>query len=113
MMQQVTDAALEKIALAFHLVADYPTPKVDVRGVVLNETKQILLVKERLDGKWTIPGGWAEIGISPKENLLKEMKEETGLEVNADRLLAVFNKRCHPHPRSRITFTKWFFNVLK
>ena len=40
---------------------DYPTPKVDIRGLVLNEAKEILLVKEKLDGKWALPGGWGDI----------------------------------------------------
>ena len=43
---------------------DYPTVKVDVRGFVLNERNEILLAKERVDGKWTIPGGWADIGYT-------------------------------------------------
>lgn len=98
LMQQLTQEPLEEIKSAFREIVEYPTPNVDVRGVVLNEKNQILLVKEVLDGKWTIPGGWCEIGLSPKENLIKEMKEETGLDVNVERLLAIFDKRCHPHP---------------
>lgn len=98
LMEQLSNEPLENIKGAFKDIVEYPTPNVDVRGVVLNEKQQVLLVKERLDGKWTIPGGWAEIGLSPKENIVKEMKEETGLTVNAERLLAVFDKKCHPHP---------------
>jgi ADP-ribose pyrophosphatase YjhB (NUDIX family) len=98
LMEQLSHAPIEKIEGAFNDSVVYPTPNVDVRGLVLNEKKQVLLVKERLDGKWTIPGGWAEIGRSPKENIVKEMKEETGLTVNVERLLAVFDKKCHPHP---------------
>lgn len=77
---------------------DYPTPKVDVRGLVLNEKKEILLAREMADGKWTLPGGWADIGYSAAQVIEKECREETGLEVTATRLLAVFDKRCHPHP---------------
>jgi ADP-ribose pyrophosphatase YjhB (NUDIX family) len=77
---------------------DYPTPKVDVRGLVLNEAGEILMVKEMTDGKWTLPGGWADIGLSPSEVIVKEFREETGLTVKATQLLAVFDKKCHPHP---------------
>lgn len=77
---------------------DYPTPKVDVRGLLLNEKGEVLLCREMADGKWTLPGGWADIGFSPGEVIEKEFREETGLAVKATRLLAVFDKRCHPHP---------------
>lgn len=77
---------------------DYPTPKVDVRGLALNKKGEILMVKEMADGKWTLPGGWADIGLSPAEVIEKEFREETGLTVKATQLLAVFDKKCHPHP---------------
>lgn len=77
---------------------DYPTPKVDVRGFLLNDKNEILMVQEKCDMKWTIPGGWCEVGISPKENILKEMEEETGLDVQVNRVLAIFDKSKHPHP---------------
>ena len=53
---------------------DYPTVKVDVRGFVLNDTHEILMAKEQVDGKWTIPGGWADIGYTPSEVVLKEIE---------------------------------------
>jgi len=83
----------------FHApIKDYPTPKVDVRGLLLNKAGEILLAREMADGKWTLPGGWADIGLSPSEVVVKEFREETGLNVKATRLLAVFDKKCHPHP---------------
>ena len=66
--------------------------------MLLNEAGEILLAKEMADGKWTLPGGWADIGLSPGEVVVKEFREETGLAVKATRLLAVFDKKCHPHP---------------
>ena len=60
---------------------------------------EILLVKEKNDqGKWTLPGGWADVGYSPFEVAMKEAEEETGLRVRAVRLLALYDKRKHPHP---------------
>ncbi len=77
---------------------DYPTVKVDVRGFVLNSANEILMAKEQVDGKWTIPGGWADIGYTPSEAVVKEIEEETGLRCSVDRLLAVYDKRMHAHP---------------
>ena len=77
---------------------DYPTAKVDIRGMLLSPEKKILLVRESADGKWSLPGGWGDIGFSPKETIIKEFKEETGLDVNPKHLLAVFDKKMHPHP---------------
>jgi len=55
----------------------YATPKVDVRGVVFREDK-LLLVRERSDGRWTLPGGWADVCASPAENVVREVQEESG-----------------------------------
>jgi len=112
LMQQLANEPIEEIKGAFREIVEYPTPNVDVRGVVLNEKQQILLVKEAMDGKWTIPGGWAEIGLTPKENLIKEMMEETGLNVKVERLIAIFDKRCHPHPPQSHYVYKLVFQCL-
>lgn len=77
---------------------DYPTPKVDVRGFVLNERDEILMAQESVDSKWTIPGGWADIGNTPTEVAVKEIKEETGLDAEIVRLLAIYDKQRHKHP---------------
>src|SRR3954463_7837367 len=77
---------------------DYPTAKVDIRGLAISADSKVLLVQESVDGKWALPGGWGDIGYTPKETIIKEFKEETGLTVSADRLLAVFDKRMHAHP---------------
>jgi ADP-ribose pyrophosphatase YjhB (NUDIX family) len=90
-------------------VKDYPTPKVDVRGLILNEAREVLLVKESLDGKWSLPGGWAEVGFSPSEVIRKEIKEETGLDATVVRLLAVYDKKCHPHPPQPLYVYKLVF----
>ncbi|TDE11013.1 NUDIX hydrolase [Dyadobacter psychrotolerans] len=77
----------------------YQTPKVDIRAVVLNASNELLMVQEKVDeNRWSLPGGWADIGYTPFEVAEKEVFEETGLEVKATRLLAVFDKKMHPHP---------------
>jgi len=89
---------LEDLKFTFPMVKDYPTAKVDIRGLAVSDDQKILLVKESIDGKWSLPGGWADVGHSPKETIVKEFKEETGLDVVPERLLAVFDKKMHPHP---------------
>lgn len=74
----------------------YATPKVDVRGVVFRDDT-ILLVRERSDGKWTLPGGWADVNESPAENVVREIFEESGFQTRVLKLLAVFDRSKHPH----------------
>jgi ADP-ribose pyrophosphatase YjhB (NUDIX family) len=98
MMAMATDFSLKKLSLYFNSEKEYITPKVDIRAVVFNDQDEILLVKEKADGKWSLPGGWADIGQSPTETAVKEVLEETGFTVKPVKLLAVLDKRCHPHP---------------
>lgn len=99
LLQEISDAPFEKIFHAFTFETGYQTPKVDIRGVVFNGTDEILLVSEKLDGgKWTLPGGWADVGLTPFEVAAKEVKEESGLLVEPVRLLALLDKRKHYHP---------------
>ena len=76
----------------------YATPKIDVRGVVFDDQGRLLMVRERSDGLWTLPGGWADVGVSPAENVVREIREEAGLEARAVKLLAVYDRNKHPHP---------------
>jgi ADP-ribose pyrophosphatase YjhB (NUDIX family) len=76
--------------------AGYATPKVDVRGAVFRDGK-ILLVQERSDGLWTLPGGWADVGDSPAEAVVREVREESGFEARATKLLALLDRNRHGH----------------
>jgi ADP-ribose pyrophosphatase YjhB (NUDIX family) len=75
----------------------YATPKVDVRGVVFREGR-LLFVKELDDGLWSLPGGWADVGESPKEAVVREVLEEAGYTTHAVKLLALYDRNKHPHP---------------
>jgi ADP-ribose pyrophosphatase YjhB (NUDIX family) len=86
----------------------YVTPKVDVRAAVFDGDR-VLLVREVSDGRWSLPGGWADVGESPAEVAAREVREETGLEVRVTRLLAVLDKRKHPHPPQLWYAYKLFF----
>ncbi len=99
LLRELTDEPFEKIIRMFASEEGYQTPKVDIRAVVFREGPEILLVREKIDGgKWTLPGGWADIGYTPFEVAAKEAFEETGLIVKPLRLLALFDKRKHSHP---------------
>lgn len=96
-MDTYTFAGVEKINLSFANETGYATPKVDIRGVVF-ENEKILLVREKADGAWALPGGWADIGYSPSEVAVKEIKEESGFVSVPVKLLAVLDKKFHAHP---------------
>ena len=98
LMAEVSGRPLYQLHDFFVPENDYPTPKVDVRGFILNEKDEILMAQESVDGKWTIPGGWADIGHAPSEVVVKEIREETGMEAEIVRLLAVYDKQRHAHP---------------
>lgn len=111
-MADLTDTDFPKVEALFANETGYQTPKVDVRAVVFEEGK-ILMVRETIDGCWTLPGGWADVGYTPAEVAVKETREEAGLEVEPVRLLAVLDKKCHPHPPSPYHTYKIFIHCRK
>jgi ADP-ribose pyrophosphatase YjhB (NUDIX family) len=99
LMAQVGSTSIDELKMAFAPVVEYPTVKTDVRGLVLSPNKkQVLMARESSDGKWTLPGGWADVGDTPREAVVKEIFEETGITAKPVALLAVFDKRMHNHP---------------
>lgn len=80
----------ESALASFSMQAGYATPKVDVRGAVVCDGK-ILLVREQTDGCWSLPGGWADLGESPAEMVVREVREESGYEVRVEKLVAVLD----------------------
>lgn len=84
--------SLEEISEIFSEDIGYITPKVGIRAAIF-ESNKILLVKEKIDGLYSLPGGWADINISPKDNILKEIKEETGYECEVIKLIGVYDRR--------------------
>ena len=96
MLAQAADTDRERIQAILEVDEGYVTPKVDVRGAVFWHGK-VLLVREAVDGLWTLPGGWADIGDAPSEAVEREIREESGYEAKAVKLLAVEDrKRRHP-----------------
>jgi ADP-ribose pyrophosphatase YjhB (NUDIX family) len=113
--------ALAAEMIALHGQADVPsvhkllasevghaTPKGEVRGVIFRDDS-ILLVKERQDGLWTLPGGWADVNESPSEAVVREALEESGYQIRAIKLLALYDRRKHAHPPHLHHIYKLFF----
>ena len=85
-----TDLEKEPVLQSFSSQTGYATPKVDVRGAVIRDGK-ILLVQERMDNKWAMPGGWADVGDLPSATVEREVWEESGFKVKAQKVLAVYD----------------------
>ncbi len=110
MMATHTQADPKDILDLFSGEEGYATPKVDVRGAMFQDDK-ILLVKERSDGRWTLPGGWADIGDSPSSAIEREIREESGYLARVTKLVAIYD-RSHPrhgHPPLPHYVYKLFF----
>jgi ADP-ribose pyrophosphatase YjhB (NUDIX family) len=81
----------------WRLEEGYATPKVDVRAVVLDDGGRVLLVQEKSDGLWTLPGGWADPNDSPRDVAAREVREEASVEVRPVRLLALLDRTVQGH----------------
>lgn len=97
MMSHMSGVPLEKVQDLFCSESGYQTPKLDTRAAIFQDGR-ILLVRENT-GKWSLPGGWCDVNVSVGENAVKETKEEAGLDVAAERILAVQDRARHNLPR--------------
>lgn len=95
-LSHMSGLPFEKVKTLFCGETGYQTPKVDTRGVIFQDGK-ILLVREN-SGKWSLPGGWCEVNLSVGENVVKEVKEEAGLDVSAEEIIAVQDRAKHNLP---------------
>jgi ADP-ribose pyrophosphatase YjhB (NUDIX family) len=73
----------------------YQTPKVDVRAAVFNTDGKILMIREKADNKWALPGGWADIGLTLRQNIIKESMEEAGAEISPRRIISINDRNSH------------------
>lgn len=109
MLAALGSVPVERIAgLVSDYAKGYATPKIDVRGALI-EDDQVLLVRERADGRWTLPGGFADVGLSAAQNVEKEVQEEAGLAVTASQLYSVRHKAKQPYEPDARDFYKLFF----
>ena len=91
LLEHSTTLTKEELTALFRPNNSYPTPMIDVRAFIQNEEKEILFVRDKMQGDWALSGGYGEIGFTPSENLLKELKEEAGVSGEIERLLAIFD----------------------
>lgn len=104
MIVEKTDISEEKVYGLFCNETGYQTPKVDTRAAVFMDDK-ILLVHEN-NGTWSLPGGWCDVDQSIASNTEKEVKEEAGFTVKAEKLIAVQDWRKH-------NVTNYAYGVVK
>lgn len=109
MLAAGSDTAVDEIKPLLRIDKGHTTPKIDVRGVVFQDDK-ILLVQEKLDNyRWTLPGGWADIGESAGVSVAREIYEETGYHARAVKLLALYDRNLHAHSPYQFHAYKAFF----
>lgn len=96
MVSHMTDLPFNKVKDLFCNESGYQTPKLDTRAAIFKDGK-ILLVQEN-NGKWSLPGGWVDVNVSVGENAVKEVKEEAGLDVVAESIIAVQDRSKHNLP---------------
>ena len=105
-----SDAPVERIAALFAGESGYATPKIDVRAAVFDDRERLLLVRETADGgRWTLPGGWADVNLTAAENAAKEAAEESGYVVKALKLAALWDRTRQGHPVGLFSCFKLFF----
>lgn len=95
-ISHMSEIPVEKVKDLFCNETGYQTPKLDTRAAIFEDDK-ILLVHEK-NGTWSLPGGWCDVNVSVGENTVKEVKEEAGLDVTADRIIAVQDRNKHNRP---------------
>jgi ADP-ribose pyrophosphatase YjhB (NUDIX family) len=105
-----TAAPARRIEDLFAGETGYATPKVDVRGAAFDGQDRLLMVREVADGgRWTLPGGWADVNLTAAENVIKEVREESGFEVSVRKLAAVWDRTRQGHPSGVFSCCKMFF----
>jgi ADP-ribose pyrophosphatase YjhB (NUDIX family) len=105
-----TSVSAERIETLFKGETGYATPKVDVRGAVFDCRDRLLMVRELADGgRWTLPGGWADVNLTAAENVVKEVREESGLEVRVRKLAAVWDRTRQGHSPGVFSCCKLFY----
>ena len=96
--QALSDTEPAPLRLAVEQAEGYLTPKLDVRAAVFDRAGRVLLVRERRDGRWTLPGGWADVGEGLAAGAVREVREESGYVVRYERLLGVYDRERWGHP---------------
>jgi ADP-ribose pyrophosphatase YjhB (NUDIX family) len=94
----LSDGEPAPLRLAVEQSEGYLTPKLDVRAAVFDDRSRVLLVQEHVDGRWSLPGGWADVGEGLAAGAVREVREETGFVVEYERLLGIYDRERWGHP---------------
>lgn len=110
MMAAQTATPADRIETLFANETGYATPKIDVRAAVFDDRGRVLMVREAADaGRWTLPGGFADVNMTAAESVVKEVREESGFDVQVHKLAAVWDRTRQGHPASAFSCCKLFF----
>src|SRR4029078_4174 len=108
LLELQSNVAADAVRQAWFVEDGYATPKVDVRAALLRDNR-LLLGRERVDGKWTVPGGWADVNDPPSVAILKEIEQESGFSARILKLGAIYDRSKRNHPAYRFHSRKVFF----
>jgi ADP-ribose pyrophosphatase YjhB (NUDIX family) len=108
LLELQSSASADAVRQAWFVEDGYATPKVDVRGAIFRDNR-VLLVRERVDGRWTVPGGWADVNDSPSSAILKEIEQESGFSARVLKLAAIYDRNKRNHPAYLFHSWKVFF----
>jgi ADP-ribose pyrophosphatase YjhB (NUDIX family) len=98
LLAALSDQSADELAIELGRDSGYATPKVDVRGAIFDDQQRVLLMQERTDGRWSLPGGWADPGDSPSSAVTREILEETGYHSSAVKLIACWDREIQQNP---------------
>jgi ADP-ribose pyrophosphatase YjhB (NUDIX family) len=109
-MAEHAGADLGRIEGLFDAATGYATPKIGVRGAVFDASGRILMVRETVDdNRWTLPGGWADVNQTPAQSVVREVFEESGYDVRAVKLAAVWDRARQAQPATAFSVVRMFF----
>jgi ADP-ribose pyrophosphatase YjhB (NUDIX family) len=94
----ISGRAAAELAIELGRDSGYATPKIDVRGAIFDDREHVLLMREKIDGRWSLPGGWADPGDSPSAAVTREILEETGYHSSAVKLIACWDRDLQGNP---------------
>jgi ADP-ribose pyrophosphatase YjhB (NUDIX family) len=98
LLSVISGRPADELALELGRDSGYATPKIDVRGVIFDDQERVLLMREKTDGRWSLPGGWADPGDAPSTAVAREVLEETGYHAAAVKLIACWDRERQGNP---------------
>jgi ADP-ribose pyrophosphatase YjhB (NUDIX family) len=98
LLSVLSGRSADDLAVELGRDSGYATPKIDVRGVIFDDRERVLLMREKADGRWSLPGGWADPGDTPAAAVTREILEETGYHSSAVKLIACWDRELQGNP---------------